>query len=204
MFIVGLCGGIGSGKTTVSEVFSREFKVPVYLSDKRAKQVIEQNKQIREEIVREFGKQAFENEKYNSQFISKIVFSDAKKLTILNNITHPRIRQDFFLWANSQKSPYVIVESAILFESGFYEFCDAIVGVVAPENQRIERVVKRDGSSRESVEKRMKNQKSDEFIAKSSDFIIENADSSNILENIYAIHREILKTIEENQQLTKS
>lgn len=195
MIIVGLTGGIGSGKTTIAELFSKQFGIPVYIADSAAKRIIQTDDELREQISDFFGEEAFIDGKYNSSYIAKIVFSDAEKLKRLNAIIHPAVEKDFQKWVKMQVTPYVIKESAILFESGSYKDCDLIISVVAPIHLRIQRVMLRDGVDKKSVENRIKNQWTDQKRIKYSNFVIKNQDKCKILDKIKIIHSEILKII---------
>lgn len=194
--IVGLTGGIGSGKTTIAQIFASQFAIPIYIADTASKQLIETNKDIRKQIVTLFGEKAFEQEKYNSKYIASIVFTDAQKLQQLNAIIHPAVQRDFQHWVAKQSAQYVIKESAILFESGSYRDCDLIISVVAPVNVRIERVMLRDKIDKEMIEKRIKNQWTDAERVKYSNFVIENREICKNLDKVREIHFKILKILE--------
>lgn len=159
---VGLTGGIGSGKTTIANLFANYFSIPIYIADVQAKNLIANNSHLREEIKLLLGERAFVNNVYNTSFVSNIVFSNKQVLDKLNAIIHPYVQEDFLQWKNMQKSPYIIKEAAILFESGSYRDCDYIIMVTAPLEERIKRVIIRDKIDREMVEKRIKNQWSEE------------------------------------------
>ena len=174
--IIGLTGGIGSGKTTVANYF-KSFGIPIYIADDEARKIMK-SADIIEAIKNSFGDAIFENEILNRDKLAKIVFNNPKKLEKLNNIVHPAVKKHFEQWLmQNQSAPYVIYEAAILFESGRYKDCDLIVTVVAPMKSRIERVIKRDNSTRELVLKRINAQWTDEERILKSDFIIENISS---------------------------
>ena len=174
--IIGLTGGIGSGKTTVANYF-KSFGIPIYIADDEARKIMK-SADIIEAIKNSFGDAIFENEILNRDKLAKIVFNNPKKLEKLNNIVHPAVKNHFEQWLmQNQSAPYVIYEAAILFESGRYKDCDLIVTVVAPMKSRIERVIKRDNSTRELVLKRINAQWTDEERILKSDFIIENISS---------------------------
>ena len=174
--IIGLTGGIGSGKTTVANYF-KSFGIPIYIADDEARKIMK-SADIIEAIKNSFGDAIFENEILNRDKLAKIVFNNPKKLEKLNNIVHPAVKKHFEQWLmQNQSAPYVIYEAAILFESGRYKDCDLIVTVVAPMESRIERVIKRDNSTRELVLKRINAQWTDEERILKSDFIIENISS---------------------------
>jgi dephospho-CoA kinase len=185
--IIGLTGGIGSGKSTIAEFF-KEFGIPVYIADDQAKKLM-QSSEILESIKNVFGNGIFENEILNRAKLADIVFNDSNELSKLNEIIHPAVKKDFEKWIVSNKQhSYVIYEAAILFESGRYKDCDIIITVIAPEEIRIQRVIKRDKATREQVLSRIKMQWKDEERILKSDFIINN-------ENLKIAKEEVLKIL---------
>ena len=195
---VGLTGGIGSGKTTIANLFALHFSIPIYIADTKAKELVANNKQLQQEIVALLGEEAFVEGRYNTAFVAQEVFSNKDKLDKLNAVIHPYVQQDFLQWKQSQQAPYVIKEAAILFESGSYRDCDFIIMVTAPLEERIERVMLRDKIDRETVEKRIKNQWNDEKKIELSTFVIENRDIDKNLDKIEIIHSKIVKMTTEN------
>ena len=195
---VGLTGGIGSGKTTIANLFALHFSIPIYIADTKAKELVANNKQLEQEIVTLLGEEAFVEGRYNTAFVAQEVFSNKDKLDKLNAIIHPYVQQDFLQWKQSQQAPYVIKEAAILFESGSYRDCDFIIMVTAPLEERIKRVMLRDKIDRETVEKRIKNQWNDEKKIELSTFVIENREIDKNLDKIEIIHSKIVKMTAEN------
>ena len=195
---VGLTGGIGSGKTTIANLFALHFSIPIYIADTKAKKLVANNKQLQQEIVPLLGEEAFVEGRYNTSFVAQEVFSNKEKLDKLNAIIHPYVQQDFLQWKQSQQAPYVIKEAAILFESGSYRDCDFIIMVTAPLEERIKRVMLRDKIDRETVEKRIKNQWNDEKKIELSTFVIENREIDKNLDKIEIIHSKIVKMTAEN------
>ena len=195
---VGLTGGIGSGKTTIANLFALHFSIPIYIADTKAKELVANNKQLQQEIVALLGEEAFVEGRYNTAFVAQEVFSNKEKLDKLNAIIHPYVQQDFLQWKQSQQAPYVIKEAAILFESGSYRDCDFIIMVTAPLEERIKRVILRDKIDRETVEKRIKNQWNDEKKIELSTFVIENREIDKNLDKIEIIHSKIVKMTAEN------
>ena len=195
---VGLTGGIGSGKTTIANLFALHFSIPTYIADTKAKELVANNKQLQQEIVTLLGEEAFVEGRYNTAFVAQEVFSNKEKLDKLNAIIHPYVQQDFLQWKQSQQAPYVIKEAAILFESGSYRDCDFIIMVTAPLEERIKRVMLRDKIDRETVEKRIKNQWNDEKKIELSTFVIENREIDKNLDKIEIIHSKIVKMTAEN------
>ena len=195
---VGLTGGIGSGKTTIANLFALHFSIPIYIADTKAKELVANNKQLQQEIVALLGEEAFVEGRYNTAFVAQEVFSNKDKLDKLNAVIHPYVQQDFLQWKQSQQAPYVIKEAAILFESGSYRDCDFIIMVTAPLEERIKRVMLRDKIDRETVEKRIKNQWNDEKKIELSTFVIENREIDKNLDKIGIIHSKIVKMTAEN------
>jgi len=173
--IIGLTGGIGSGKSTILKYFESQG-IPIYIADTEAKKIMESELVIGN-IIDAFGKDTIENGKVNRSKLSSLVFNNPEKLKKLNSIIHPEVKNHFTNWVKKHEDfPIVIKEAAILFESGSYKDCDKIILVTAPKEIRIQRVINRDGISKEEVEARMKNQWTDEQKIPLSDFIIENID----------------------------
>ena len=194
--IIGLTGGIGSGKTTIANYFA-EMGVPLYIADDEAKKVM-QSEKIVKQIKLAFGDSLFENDVLNRAKLAEIVFNDADKLATLNAIVHPAVKEDFELWLlKNKKYHYVIYEAAILFESGRYKDCDVVVTVIAPEEMRIERVIKRDKTTREQVLSRMKMQWDDEKRISLSNFVINNSNLKIAREEVVKILK--ILNIKQNQ-----
>lgn len=194
--VIGLTGGIGSGKTTIAYFF-KEMGVPVYIADDEAKKVM-QSESIVNEIKTTFGEKLFENDILNRAKLAEIVFNNAAELAKLNAIVHPAVKRDFEVWLVEQKKyQYVVYEAAILFESGRYKECDVIVTVTAPEEIRIERVLKRDNTTREQVLSRMKMQWNDEKRISLSNFVINNSNLKIAKEEVVKILK--ILNIKQNQ-----
>lgn len=171
--IIGLTGGIGSGKTTIASLF-KAAGIPVYIADDEARKIM-QTSEIIDEIKKTFGRTIFENDILNRQKLAEIVFNNPDKLKLLNSIIHPAVKRHFDNWVlDYKKTPFIIYEAAILFESGSYLNCDKIITVVAPIETRIQRVIARDKTSRENVLKRIEAQWNDEQRILKSDFVINN------------------------------
>ncbi|MBN2521692.1 MAG: dephospho-CoA kinase [Bacteroidales bacterium] len=192
MLKIGITGGIGSGKSTVCKIFS-VLGIPVFHADERAKNLIDNNRGIRNEIIREFGPDSFVNGIYNTGYISKVVFTRKEKLHKLNSIIHPFVAEDFSQWVKAYEyAKYILEEAAILFESGADQFLDYIIVVNAPLDLRIRRIMNRDGISREMVLQRMKNQFPADNILPLADWIIENDEKHLILPQILSIHDQLI------------
>jgi dephospho-CoA kinase len=192
MKIVGLTGGIGSGKTTVARFFE-DLGIPVYIADEAGKRLLATSEEIKKEVKAIFGEQAYDKSGPNRAYIASRVFNDSKKLEALNAIIHPAVARDFETWLASQKSPYVIYEAAILFETGGYKKCDLNILVTAPKEERIKRLQKRDESKIEEIEARMANQWSDKEKLKLADFVIENISLSLTKSKVAELHGILLK-----------
>ena len=175
MLIVGLTGGIGSGKTTIAKILVRQG-IPVYDSDVRAKFLMINSTVIIKDLKSEFGDEVYIKGELNREYLANIVFGNSEKLKILNSIVHPVVAKDFKEWVDNQNTEIVVKENAILFESGSYKTCDVNVAVDTDVEERIERVLKRDGVSREQVISRINSQWSDEKRNKKADIIIKNND----------------------------
>ncbi|WP_425237384.1 dephospho-CoA kinase [Ulvibacterium sp.] len=191
MRIIGLTGGIGSGKSTVAKMF-KELGVPVYNSDERAKKLMVSSKTARKKISELLGEEAYSNKKLNRSYIAKKVFRDAELLKKLNEIVHPLVRKSFKSWARRQKFCYLIQEAAIIFENENQDFYDKIILVSAPEEIRIDRILERDGSSRERILERMGNQWPDSKKIPLSDFVINNENLDETRLKVKEIHSLLL------------
>jgi len=190
--IIGLTGGIGSGKTTITNFF-RDLGVPVYIADIEAKILMHEDETIVHELVELFGQEVYKNQKLNSAFISDRVFKDKDLLEKLNRIVHPKVEVHFNNWVQSQTANYCVKEAAILFETGGYKKCDLIILVTAPKKIRIERVMKRDNTSLSAVESRMANQWKDKEKIVLADFVIENHDLKSSKAQVAKIHETLTK-----------
>lgn len=171
--IIGLTGGIGSGKSTIARLFQAEG-IPVYIADEEAKKILDLPETIKK-VSQTFGDSIIFDGKIDRKKLSEIVFKNPGKLKILNDLIHPLVKKHFDDWVDKHKEfPYVVKEAAILFESGSYKYCDIIITVVAPEEVRIQRVISRDNTAKSDVVARIKNQWSDEQRIGKSNFVIKN------------------------------
>lgn len=188
--IIGLTGGIGSGKTTIALYFA-SLGVPVYIADLEAKKLME-TPLIINEIKNIFGAEVVDGNVLKREKIAQIVFNDKTKLEQLNAVIHPAVKRHFEKWILSHKEqPFIIKEAAILFESGSYKDCDAVILVCVPEEIRIERVMKRDHIDREKVLERIKNQWNDNKKKVLSDYIIDNIDFETAKKQVEMIYKEL-------------
>lgn len=181
--IIGLTGGIGSGKTTVARKLV-ELGIPVYFADLEAKKLMNQPF-LAEQIQSKFGSEVYDEGVLQNQILAAKVFSDPNNIAQLNAIVHPAVAQDFQAWlVRHQEYKLVVKEVAILFETGGDKKCDYVLLVTAPLETRIQRVMQRDGLTREQVLDRINHQWSDEIKRKLSDFVIENDSKEHLDENI--------------------
>ena len=184
---VGITGGIGSGKSTICEVF-RLLGVPIFEADKVAKNLMNSNDEVIESLIRLFGKDIYtSNKELNRKKLAEIIFNNVIQLKKVNQIIHPAVRATFHKWAEIQDSPYIIHEAAILFESEFYKMMDFTILVTAPEEIRIERVMKRDGTDTKKIRERMEKQWPDSEKRKLASIELVNDDKNLIIPQIIKI-----------------
>jgi len=192
MLKVGITGGIGSGKTTVCQIFET-LGIPVYYADDRAKAIMVENEQVIRQIKTLFGAEAYlPDGSLNRAHIANIAFNDQEKLSQLNAIVHPAVFADGDQWHQQQTNvPYTLKEAALLFESGSYQQMDKMITVFAPEELRIQRVVKRDATSEEQVRQRIAKQMSDEEKMKLADYVIHNDGQQALLPQVLQLHQKL-------------
>ena len=184
--IIGLTGGIGSGKTMIAK-YMKSLGIPVYIADDEAKKIMKSN-EVLKEIRKEFGNIIFDEEKLNNVKLAQLVFSNPTKLEKLNAIVHPLVKKHFDKWLLKHKNfPLIVKEAAILFESGSYQYCDFIITVTAPIETRIQRVLKRDNTDKESIIKRIQTQWTEEERVLKSDFVIQNSTIKDTKNQVDAI-----------------
>ena len=179
---IGLTGGIGSGKTTVSKILVKNG-IPVYDSDSNAKLLMNSSNEIKKLIINHFGKLSYTNNKLNNKYISKIIFNNPVEMNRINSLIHPFVHDNFNKWKNNFSSKYVIFESAIIFETGSYEKFDFNILVLSDIEKRIKRVIKRDFSSEDDVLTRIKSLWIDDIKIPFADYVIKNNKSFKSLEN---------------------
>ena len=188
---IGLTGGIGVGKTFVSEIFQK-MGYSVFLADLHAKKCIHESDDLKNEIKKKFGNEIYQKGVLQKNRLADIVFNDTKKLQELNNLVHPFVQRYFEAWCKNQQSKFVIKEAAILFESEAHKGLDGVICVSAPFQKRIERVMKRDNCTKEDVIKRIENQMPQEKKEKLSDFVILNNDKKELLPQIISICKKLI------------
>jgi len=192
MLKIGLTGGIGSGKTTVSQIF-KILGVPVFDADTAAKEAMEHNPVLKEKLINTFGAAVFVEHKLNRKYLADIVFNDAHQLDVLNALVHPITIAAAADWFATQNSPYVIKEAALIFEAVAGVGLDYIIGVFAPTALRIKRVMDRDHLSREDVLSRMNRQIDDQLKMKLCDFVIQNNNQALLTKQVLELHEKFLK-----------
>ncbi|HEY3373140.1 MAG TPA: dephospho-CoA kinase [Prolixibacteraceae bacterium] len=191
MIKVGITGGIGSGKSTVCKVF-KILGIPVFEADSIARELMNSDAKVRTQLIDLFGSAVYLPDlTVDRKYLSGIVFNNPSLLSELNSIVHPAVRHAFETWYQNQHSPYIIQEAAILFESGFYKMMDKTIVVATDEAERVQRVMKRDGTSEEQVRQRIGNQWTDEQRIKMADFVIGNNDNELIIPQIVNIDKKI-------------
>ncbi len=188
MFKVGLTGGIGSGKTLICDVFEH-LGIPCYNADKAAKYLLEHNHNLKQKIIKDFGENIYNKQGLDKQRFAGIIFNDKKALEKVNGHVHPLVLADFERWATKKNEiSYVILESAILYESGWKDRFDSIIAVYADQETRIKRIMKRDYVSREQVLERIQNQIPEEDKKLRADKCIDNNGKLLILPQVLEIH----------------
>ena len=192
---VGITGGIGSGKTTVCQIFE-SLGIPVYYADEWAKWLINNEEEVKKGVLEIFGTEAYTPKgEYNRLFVAKIVFANKEKLAALNALVHPAVEIHSRAWHHKQAAagaPYTLKEAALMIESGSHQFLDYLIVMTAPEALRIRRVMQRDGVTEEQVRVRMKNQMPEVEKVKLADFVIVNDGQQMLIPQVWQIHQLIL------------
>lgn len=191
----GLTGGIGSGKTTVSKVFLC-LGVPVYYADDRSRWLLENDPELRKNLIAAFGEQAFRNNTLDRRYMAETVFKDKEKVNLLNSIVHPAVGKDFEQWAVTQENAgekYIVKEAALIFEAGSWKSLDDVITVTCPENIRIERVMKRDPlRTLDEIKSILARQWSEEDKVKQSAYIIVNDGAEPVIPQVLELHQKLL------------
>ncbi len=191
MLRIGLTGGIGTGKTTVANIF-KVLGIPVFDADTMAKQLMENDLQLREQLIAQFGQNTFLDGKLNRAYLASIVFKDPYQLALLNAMVHPLSLKAAEDWMKLQNAPYVIKEAALIFKAGAGAGLDLIIGVTAPTALRIQRVMQRDGISREAVLERMDKQIDESIKMRLCDFVIQNDNQHLITTQVLDLHKRFI------------
>lgn len=193
-YSIGITGGIGSGKSYVSDLLCRKFDIPVYDCDAEAKRLTATDGEIRQKLIQLVGPEVFNGQELVRKRLADYLFADPEHASKVNAIIHPAVLEDFKLWTGKQLKPVVALESAILFESGFNEYVDYVLLVDAPEEIRLKRAMQRDNTSEEKIRARMQMQQP-ELHRKQANFIIDNSkdDDTKLL-----VQLETIKTAIQN------
>jgi dephospho-CoA kinase len=194
LFRLGVTGGIGSGKSSVCKVF-RLLGIPVFAADEEARLIMENDKGLILRLNSLTGRDLYKSGSLDRVLLASIIFNNSNLLEKVNSLVHPVVFEHFNDWVEKQSSPYVIMEAAILLESGASSLVDRIAVVVAPVEERIDRVIQRNDLTREQVLERIKNQMDDETRTKSSHYVINNSENDMLIPAVLSLHEEILKHI---------
>jgi len=194
MLKVGLTGGIGSGKTTVAQIFE-VLSIPVYYADPAARDLMNKDPELRKKIITSFGEDAYKNGELNRAYLGSVVFKDSEKLSLLNSIVHPVTIRDSENWMKNQKTAYAIKEAALIFEAGIEKYLDYVIGVTAPESLRIQRVVERDHVPMQKVLDRVQHQMDEKEKISRCDFVIQNDGIQPLIPQVLKIHETLLSVI---------
>jgi dephospho-CoA kinase len=191
MLKIGLTGGMGSGKTTVSQIFS-VLGIPVLYADDVAKNIMNEDETLKQNIINLFGEKSYLNNLLNRKYIADIVFKDQLKLDQLNALVHPATIAAADKWMNEQTTPYIIKEAALMFESPAAAHLDYVIGVYTPQHLRVQRVMHRDNVTREDVLARMNNQIDETIKMKLCDFVIVNDEQQAVMPQVLLLHEKFL------------
>ena len=186
--LVGVTGGIGSGKSTVCKIFAT-LGIPVYNADEEAKRLYDTDLELKESVIKQFGEAIYPNGKFDKRALREIVFRDDEKLTWRNSMLHPRGVQHAAKWFATQTQPYVIKEAALMIESGSYKQVDKLIAVLCPEDIRIRRVKERDGLHEQAVLDRIEKQVTEDVLRAHADYIILNDDKHTLIPQIMELHK---------------
>jgi len=194
MIKVAITGGIGTGKTTISNMFS-DKGVPVFNSDEIAKEIMNTNSLLKNEIVTAFGDKAYDKNKLNKEYLSDVIFNDETLLKKINSIVHPYVADEFNSWIQEQDSKYIIYESAIIFENQAEDFFDKIICVTASEEEVISRIMKRNDFSVDKIKSIINKQLPNDAKVQKSDYVIESMNISKLSDKVLEIHNDIMGSI---------
>ncbi len=192
MRTIGITGGIGSGKSTVCKIF-RVLGIPVFEADTEGKALLNTDPEVRPAVIDRFGNEVYKNGSLDRNALATIVFSDPEALKDLNAIVHPAVRKAFAEWAAMQHAPYVIMEAALLVETGGHKYLDEVILVCAPKDLRIKRTTARDGVGEEAVLARMRDQATEDQRKAIADHVIMNDDSVLVIPQVLALHEILIQ-----------
>jgi dephospho-CoA kinase len=188
---LGITGGIGSGKTSVCRVF-KVLGIPVFAADFEAREIMDNDESVKDIINSIAGRDLYQDGSLDRPGLASLIFNNRVLLEKVNSLVHPIVFDRFIKWESAQNAPYVIMEAAILFESGAVDLVDRIATVIAPAEERIERVIRRNNLTREQIIERIKSQIDDEARISRSDYLIHNSDKDMIIPAILHIHEDLL------------
>ena len=192
MFKVGLTGGIGSGKSTVARVFG-VLGIPVFNADEESKRSLREDEAVRRAVIAAFGDGIYSNGELDRAALARIVFEDRAQLERLNAIAHPAVRKRLVTWLDEQRSPYALVEAALMVDTGWYRSMDQLLVVSAPEAERMRRVMARDGMTEQQVVARMRNQSGEEERLAVADAVIRNDGNELVIPQVLALHARMME-----------
>ncbi len=195
MLKIGLTGGIGSGKTTVAHIFE-VLGIPVYYADDAAKRLMNEDENLKQQIITHFGEESYIDGKLNRPYLSSVIFSDTEKTKVINSIIHPATIANAELWMSKQTALYAIKEAALIFEAAAEKQLDLVIGVQTPLPLRIQRVMLRDNITEEAVLARMQKQMNEEEKINRCDFVIVNDEKELLIPQVVALHEKLLANLE--------
>jgi dephospho-CoA kinase len=198
MLRIGITGGIGSGKSTVAHVFE-VLGIPVYYADREAKKMMNEDAELKEQIMKHFGEEVYANGLLDRKHLASLVFGNKERLALLNSIVHPATIRHGLAWMDRQSTPYALKEAALIFESGSQEHLDYVIGVSAPLHLRVQRAMSRDQVSREEVLHRMQNQIQEEIKMRLCDFVIRNDEQELVIVQVLALDKKLREFAEKNK-----
>lgn len=184
--LVGITGGIGSGKSVVSKIL-KIIGYPVYDSDTEARRLNEQDPDVKQQLMAAFGEDIYADGKLNKPKLASLIFQSDENRLLVNSIVHPAVKRDFLQWAERQQTDIVFLEAAILYESGFNEFMNKVVAVTAPEEVRVQRAMKRDNATEQQVVNRIHSQMNQNELARMADYVVVNDNCLPLLPQVEAL-----------------
>ena len=191
MLKIGLTGGIGSGKSTVAKVF-QTLGIPIYYADKAAKEIMNTNEALKQQIIHHFGEDIYENKVLNRILLAQKVFNNPSQLNLLNSLVHPPTIKAAEDWFAQQKAPYCIKEAALIFESGSQQNLDFVIGVYTPTTIRLQRVMHRNKATKEEVQQRMDKQIDETIKMRLCDFVVTNNEQELLIPQVMALHEKFI------------
>ena len=192
MIKVGLTGGIGSGKSTVAQIFE-VLGIPVFYADFEAKKIMNEDEELKKQIIKHLGDESYSDGNLNRSYIASLVFSDKERLNLLNSLTHPATMKAGDAWMNNQTTPYAIHEAALVFEANVNKRLDYVIGVYSPEPLRIKRVMERDNLTAEEIRQRINQQMNEDEKMKLCDFVLVNDEQQLLMPQVLKLHEKLIQ-----------